>query len=274
VRLFYRKYGTAQKTIVILHGLGGISDHWMSVAKILSANYTVLIPDIRNHGRSPHSNEHTYNFLAEDIFELLSTENIPEAVIVGHSMGGKIAMQFAINYPEKTKKLVIIDIAPQSYSEEKTATHINTFKEMLSFDFNSATSISSLKESFVQHFGLNSNLNFLLKNTTKEGSTFKWRLNLHSLIKNKNNISGEILNYNLIHKHGIQTLFIKGANSNYITEQNICDIKKKLPNSNFSIVKDAGHWVHVDNREFLISEIREFISTTPANIINNLGIRP
>src|SRR5674476_1581412 len=118
MKLFYRQFGSG-KPLIILHGLLGLSDNWVSIGKKLALNYNVIIPDLRNHGQSPHSSNFNYDVMAEDIVELLDDLGMPSAVIMGHSMGGKVAMQFALQYPEKTDKLIVVDISMRQYDERQ-----------------------------------------------------------------------------------------------------------------------------------------------------------
>jgi pimeloyl-ACP methyl ester carboxylesterase len=117
MRLYYRELGKGEP-LVILHGLYGSSDNWMSIGRELSSKYRVILVDQRNHGQSPHNNSHTYSDLALDLLELFDLLHLGEAIIVGHSMGGKVAMLFAAQYPDKVKALVVVDILPYSYREE------------------------------------------------------------------------------------------------------------------------------------------------------------
>ncbi len=114
MKLFYRKYGEG-KPLIITHGLFGMSDNWIPVAKKLAEHFKVYLPDMRNHGRSPHSEIHTYKAMSNDLFEFIEDKNIEKAIFVGHSMGGKTVLQFAEKFPERVKKMIIIDISPAEY---------------------------------------------------------------------------------------------------------------------------------------------------------------
>ena len=115
MKLFYRTYGEGYP-FIILHGLYGCSDNWVSIGKELSNTFQVFIPDIRNHGHSPHSHEHNYEVMKNDLLEFMNFHSIEKAILLGHSMGGKIAINFSLSYPERIKKLIILDIAPKTYS--------------------------------------------------------------------------------------------------------------------------------------------------------------
>src|SRR6056297_828170 len=117
MELNYRKFGEGP-ALIILHGLYGASDNWVSIARELAANFEVFIPDQRNHGDSPHTEEHNYEFLREDLYSFMEKHSIKKATLLGHSMGGKAAMFFATQYPEKIENLIVVDISPRSYVDK------------------------------------------------------------------------------------------------------------------------------------------------------------
>jgi len=139
MKLFFRKFGEGAP-IIIVHGLYGASDNWVTVGRRLAENFEVFLIDQRNHGRSPHSSEHNYKLMLEDLYEFIETQNIEKAILIGHSMGGKTVMHFANQYPEKVSSLIVLDIAPKSYIEiakenKSEINHLGILKAMKSIDF-------------------------------------------------------------------------------------------------------------------------------------------
>ncbi len=129
MKLYYKKLGEG-KPLIVIHGLFGSSDNWLSISKKLAEEYSVYLPDIRNHGQSPHSSEHNYDLMVEDLVEFIKEHDIEKPILIGHSMGGKIAMNFAIDYPNMIEKIIIVDIAPKMYQHE----HKQYIEALLSID--------------------------------------------------------------------------------------------------------------------------------------------
>ncbi|RYX99620.1 alpha/beta fold hydrolase, partial [bacterium] len=117
MKLFFKKLGEG-KPIIILHGLFGSSDNWLTISKKLADRYSIYLLDVRNHGQSPHSDDHSYQAMVGDLSEFIRDNNIEKPIIIGHSMGGKIAMNFAVDHPEVPEKIVVVDIAPKMYQHE------------------------------------------------------------------------------------------------------------------------------------------------------------
>lgn len=239
--------------IIILHGLLGSLDNWQSIAKQLSENYTVYLIDQRNHGKSPHSEDFNYDLLISDLFDFFEQHQLTKAHILGHSMGGKTAMHFCLSYPEKVEKLMVADIAPSGYSDQ----HNSIFKALLSIDFTTIHSREEVQEKLALLIDDKSTLFFLMKGLTRaENNQFTWRYNVDSLYKN----------YTLVadfppHENSVQTptLFLKGANSNYINASNYSDILRLFPNHEIDEIPDADHWLHADNPEAFLAAITRFL---------------
>jgi len=172
---------------------------------------------------------------------------------LGHSMGGKTAMHFCLKYPEKVKKLMIADVAPSSYSDK----HNIVFKALLSVDLKAMTSREEAQEKLAELLDDKSTLFFLMKGLTRnENNQFTWRFNVSSLYKN----------YTLIadfpaHEISVQTptLFLKGADSNYINSSNYTDILRLFPNHELDEISDADHWLHADNPEAFVTSVLNFL---------------
>ncbi len=251
MELNYKKLGNG-KPLLILHGLFGMLDNWQSIAIELSSYYTVYIIDLRNHGRSPHHSEHNYQVMMNDIFEFANQQHLLQFYLLGHSMGGKVAMKFAQNYPEFVEKLVVVDIAPKFYPFKQDA----VIQALQAVDF---TVIKNRKEVEVilrQYLLEEDTIQFLLKNIYWNTSEkLSWRFNLSVLASNLQDIGVEIAD-RVFYK---PTLFIKGSLSNYILPSDVEDIKIIFPNSKITEVENAGHWVHAEKpKEFIILLTRFF----------------
>lgn len=241
MKLNFKKVGKGTETVLILHGLFGSLDNWMSHAKLLSENnYTVYLIDQRNHGRSPHDPVFNYESMAADLNEFILDHQISNPYLVGHSMGGKTVMHFVVNYDTPIKKLMVVDIAPKAYPPH----HESIIKAFRSVDINNITKRSDALEAMsviIDDLGV---MQFLLKNLDrkKEGG-FRWKVNLDVIIDNIENVGGTF-ETNLTSE--LETLFVRGGKSNYILNEDRALLKKHFPNSNLLTIKDAGHWVHAE----------------------------
>jgi pimeloyl-ACP methyl ester carboxylesterase len=251
MKLNYKKLGFG-KPLVILHGLFGSLDNWMTLVKKLSENYEVFVIDARNHGQSPHSPEFNYDVMADDLYSFLLEHQIIDPIILGHSMGGKTAMQFAMNYPTKLEKLIVIDISPKAYPVR----HRQIIDGLLSLDFNA---IKSRKEADVQlskYIETLSIRQFLLKNLYwQEKEKLAWRFNLLTINKNIEIIGKELQN---IHPFDKPTLFIRGEKSNYITPEDYENIYQIFPSAQIETLA-CGHWIHAEKPQELLEILSEFL---------------
>jgi esterase len=258
MQLFYRKFGNG-KPLIILHGLFGLSDNWVSIGKILAQNYSVIIPDLRNHGQSPHSNRFDYDAMAEDISELLHDLQLQSAIIIGHSMGGKVAMQFALHYPEKTDKLIVVDMSMRHYDERNM--QIEIIDAMLAIDFDHVESRAEINEILKRSITDEKVRLFIMKNLYRKTRTqLGWRPDLKNIYQNLDNIFESIAGNNVY--DGI-SLFITGEESDYVQESDFTQILNHFPLATFKVVPDAGHWVHADNPEGFLKEVALFLGINP-----------
>ena len=265
MKLFYREIGKGDP-LIILHGLYGSSDNWVSIGKELGAYNRVIIVDQRNHGQSPHSKEHNYKALSNDLLELYADLRLEKATLLGHSMGGKVAMQFAIDHPEKVSSLIVVDIAPWSYlvgndsSAQLGDEHQQIINGLMSIPLNNISSRIEANEILSRWVKSERIRQFLLKNLKREqNGSFTWRFNLPVLASNLNQLMGSI-DPNSKNIYCItQTLFIKGELSSYIPDSRVEEIKKIFPESKVVTVKKAGHWVHAEKPIEFLSEIKKFL---------------
>lgn len=256
IQLNYKEYGEGPP-VLILHGLFGTLDNWQTIAKGLSDHFTVFILDLRNHGKSPHTDGvYDYPTLAEDIATFMQERWIFNAHIIGHSMGGKVAMQLAMHYPDLVKKLVVVDIAPKKYS----GGHELAFEALNQLDLDTLKDRKEA-ETFLMYALHNdtSTVQFLMKNlsrqTDAEGGGFEWKMNLPVLNRDykilMDTVAGEPFEND--------TLFIRGSESAYIKDSDFTIIHQFFPHAQVATIEQAGHWVHADKPKELFDVIMSFL---------------
>ena len=239
--------------LIILHGLFGSSDNWLSIAKRLSDNYTIYLLDLRNHGQSPHSDIHDYPSMIGDLEEFVSDHNLNDVILLGHSMGGKTVMKFAISHPEKVNKLIVVDMAPKIYKPKSK----HLIEALLTIDLRDLHSRDDADRFLSEKIKNKEIRQFLLKNLyRKEDLSFGWRLNLESLNKNLGSIGGYFTDNDTFDK---ETMFIQGEISNYILSGDYELIKRIFPNSRIVKIPGAGHWVNTEQPDLVVEAINEFL---------------
>jgi esterase len=252
MNLFFRESGQG-KPLVILHGLFGSSDNWFTLAKTFSLQYQVFLVDQRNHGQSPHSDEFNYKLLAEDLEEFLLQHSIIKSIIIGHSMGGKTAMNLAVKRPDLIDKLIVVDIVPKSYPVH----HDHILEGLDSIDLSKLTSrveADQILSKFIEEPDVRQ---FLLKNLTrKTDGGFEWKINLKAIDDHIEEI-GEGMQYK--GKFENPTLFVKGAKSNYYAAGDEELVKSIFPKTAFSTL-DTGHWVQAEKPVEFANTVMEFLS--------------
>jgi pimeloyl-ACP methyl ester carboxylesterase len=253
MKLFNRKLGHGQP-LIILHGLFGQSDNWNSLARQFAENnLEVYVVDQRNHGLSPHSDEWNYQAMSDDILELINDNNLQQVVLLGHSMGGKTAMQFAIEHSELLNKLIIVDIAPKYYKPH----HQSVLKALFAVDFNivkTRREVEDILSLYITDFGTKQ---FLLKNIYwKENGELDWRFNFKVIAQQIKNI-GLALTDDA--NCDTPTLFIRGEKSNYILDEDVNLIQQIFPRSMLETIAGAGHWVHAEKPKEFFDCVMNFI---------------
>ncbi|HSM47678.1 MAG TPA: alpha/beta fold hydrolase [Draconibacterium sp.] len=263
MELFYRKEGSGSP-LVVVHGLYGSSDNWINIGKRLAEKHTVYMIDQRNHGRSPFANSHTFNDMRDDLAEFFKKHNIEKATILGHSMGGKAAMWFAFDYPEKVEKLVIADIAPKDYlllkEDSQFYLHQNILLAMQEIDFSKILSREEVDDFMAQKIDDERIRQFLLKNVAKNKETkmFYWRVNAEVLYSHLDEIvSGVNKNWldDRIPIISYPVIFIRGMKSKYILPEDEPMIKEMYPDSRIIDIPDAGHWLHAEQPELFMKAV-------------------
>ncbi len=233
--------------VLILHGLFGMSDNWLTIARALAGSgFCVHLPDLRNHGRSPHANTHRYTDMCDDLVEYLDHNSLDAISIIGHSMGGKLAMVFALLYPERVDKLVVVDIAPSAYGESTyLAKIIDTLMEI---DLASCPDRRTINKELKARLQDPRLALFLAKDIVRSGKEkcFTWRLNLPVLKKYLHHLQIGLNELTIHAPCPVPTCFIKGNDSPYYRPENEADRLFFFPNSEVVGIAAAGHWVHSD----------------------------
>jgi esterase len=255
MKLNYKKVGEGSQPMVILHGVFGSLDNWATVSKsIADAGYAVYLLDQRNHGRSPHSDEFTYEAMAADLAEFITDHALENPILVGHSMGGKTVMQYAEQYPDTYDKLVVVDIGPKSYPphHESLIQGLNALPLDKIEDRQQADKLFSTYE---PNLGVRQ---FLLKNLYRtKADTFDWRFNLSVLTELQANVGSEIPKLRTVTE---PTLFIRGALSGYVKERDWQGIQDRFPQAELVTIPKASHWVHAEQPKLFVEALIKFLA--------------
>lgn len=246
MNLNFDQYGddATKDTLLILHGLYGSAANFRGLAKIYAQNFNVYCLDLRNHGNSPHSNDMSYPAMAADVVEFMDDQGLSTAHILGHSMGGKTAMQIALHYPDRIDKLVVGDIAPVLYPHH----HEKIFDGLKNIPLDQIGSRGEADKILAQYEDKAGVRMFLLTNLVRgDDGAFQWRINLDVLIREYDHIAAapDGISY-----HG-ETLFIRGALSDYVADEYVPEIMELFPNARIETIDDCGHWLHSEKpKEF------------------------
>jgi esterase len=240
--------------LVILHGLLGSADNWRSMSRRLGAHYKVFAIDLRNHGRSPHSDIFDYDVMTADLREFMEQQALRRIMLLGHSMGGKVAMQFAIDYSEQVDRLVIVDITPKPY--ELSQRYL--LKALRSLDLTRYKSFADVDAALAANVSGDSLRQFLLKNLARdENGRLRWKVHLEAIYRNYDKLARGLAPVRTFDK---PTLFIRGGRSNYIEDDDAALIRQMFPQAEISTLAEAGHWVHVDAPEEFFQTVLNFLT--------------
>lgn len=251
--------------MVILHGLYGSSDNWISIGRALADDFEVYLVDQRNHGRSPHDDQHNYEAMRNDLLDFLTDAGLDRIILAGHSMGGKTAMCFAANFPGRVEKLIVVDMAPKSYRiliRKEVPSHYDILKAMKEVDFTRISGRREVDRMLAPVIKQRRIRAFLMKNLGKtDDNRYFWKLNLNVLLRDLDNIMGDI-NENCFEPGAVPgslpVLFIRGENSPYILDRDMDIIKKIFPSAELETISGAGHWLHAEQPEAFIDVLRRF----------------
>jgi len=240
--------------LIILHGLLGSSSNWSKTGELLAKRLQVFTLDLRNHGNSPHSSVFDFTSMVEDLKLFMESRNLRHAAILGHSLGGKVAMEFADRHPEMVAKLIIVDVAPKAY----VSTHKAMVEAMMALDPAKYRNMNEVVTALASAIPSLQIRNFLAKNLIRLPSgDLSWKVNLRAIRDNIDVLSEAAV---LKSRFGKPTLFIRGALSDYILDDDETGIRKIYPCAEIVTVEGAGHWVHIDARGIFIDIILKYVA--------------
>lgn len=251
MKLFFREAGTG-RSLIILHGLFGSADNWYSLSKVFANHFRVYTVDQRNHGQSPHSDEHNYRVLTDDLAEFVADHQIDRPIVLGHSMGGKAAMNFAVAHPDKLSHLIVVDIMPKEYPLH----HEHILAGLRAVNLQTLQSRSEAEEILKRTIPSDAERQFLLKNLARnEQKGFEWKINLDALAANIDAMGA-----------GLQfdgqfegpTLMIKGASSRYYKPGDENMVARYFPNTTW-VTLDTGHWVQAEKPQEFAAAVMQFL---------------
>lgn len=253
MQLFFRQIG-AGRPIIILHGLFGSADNWLTISKVIADNgFSVYTVDQRNHGRSPQVSTHSYPELADDLYDFIQQQQLEKPILIGHSMGGKTVMQYAMQYPDTFSHLVVVDIAPRLYKVH----HADILAGLKAIPLDTLQNRNEADQILSQYEPSPSVRQFLLKNLYRnEEGNFAWRINLPVLDENIEIISQDITNQRVVEE---PTLFMRGEKSGYVRDKDLPKIKELFPNSTVDTIEGASHWVQAEQPEAFVKSLVSFL---------------
>jgi len=252
MQLHFKESGQG-RAVILLHGLFGSSDNWHYIALRLAENFHVFAVDQRNHGQSPHSDEMNYPLMAADVNKFMSSRGLEKAIVIGHSMGGKTAMQLALQFPGKVEKLIIADMAPRAYAPA----HEKIFAAQLALDLASFQTRQQIEDALAPEIPDLVLRRFLLKNLGRNSDgAFFWKINLRGLAENSPQLRELVSHSKPFTK---PTLFIRGGKSNYIGAAAEPLMRELFPQSEIQTIAAASHWVHADKPEEFLRLVLNFI---------------
>jgi esterase len=257
MQLHYQSLGQGQP-LILLHGLFGSADNWGTIAKHFAQQYQVISVDLRNHGRSPHHDSQNYVDMAEDLIELCDSLNLKSIRLLGHSLGGKVAMQFATQYPERIEQLIVVDIAIRTYPDAQTY----LIDAMLAVDLTMMQSRGEVDQVLSSTIESARVRQFLLMNLIKVDGNLQWRINLPALKANYPAIRQAVCESTQLNK---PSLFIRGERSDYVRDEDVEQIKTHFTKAQFASLP-AGHWVHAEQPEAFIAVVEKFLIGVKLNI--------
>lgn len=240
--------------LIVLHGLFGSGTNWRSFARRMAGLREVHLLDLRNHGRSPHSDQMSYPLMAADLVAYMDERNMDASTLLGHSMGGKVAMRVALDQPDRVSDLVVVDIAPVAAGDD----HLPYIRAMRSLDLHRVDrreSASQMLSDAIPDPGLRQ---FLLQNLDRDNGGFRWRLNLEALSENMDALHDFPLSPGSALYPG-PALFVRGANSHYVPQDRHGEIRRLFPAAEIKTVAGAGHWLHAEQPEAFLEAVKPFL---------------
>jgi pimeloyl-ACP methyl ester carboxylesterase len=254
LQLYYREIGQGSP-LVILHGLFGSGANWGAMAKRLAGSRRVVTVDLRNHGESPHAESMTYEEMADDLLALLDKTGVEKAALLGHSLGGKVAMGFALLHPERTEALIAVDIAPVRYGRRFD----DIIRELKALPLDTLSSRKEADQQLASQIPDAGLRQFLLKNLVRQGNIFGWRVNLTAIEGNMDTLLG-FPDFAPSVRYEGKACFIAGGLSSYVRPDRIPPIHRFFPNARIVTLPDAGHWPHIEQPEEFFQTVEGFLN--------------
>ncbi len=251
MKLHYQESGSGLP-LLIIHGLFGSADNWRSMAKYFSKFYRVISVDLRNHGRSPHSDEQNFDLMADDIVKLCDDLQLDKVSVLGHSLGGKVAMRFAEMQSESVHKLVVVDISPRQYFSQ----HTPLMDAMMALDMAQFSSRKEVDEALAPQVTDPAVRQFLLMNLQSDENGLSWRINLPALKANYQALMAPVCELALL---TMPSQFIYGGQSEYVTAEDRVLIEQHFTQPRFDVIDKAGHWVHAERPQQFKQLVEEFL---------------
>jgi len=252
MRLYFQVDGQGPP-VVVLHGLLGSLDNWRLFSRRLAAHFKVFRLDLRNHGQSPHSEIMNYQIMAQDLREFTEDQGVPSVMVLGHSMGGKVAMQFAAQYPDNIEKVVVVDIAPKAYPP----THRCLLEALRALDLKGFRSFGAVDAAIAPLIADPTVRRFVLKSLIHDPHAgFRWKIGLDAILQNYDELIRPIVLEQPFRK---PVGFIRGACSNHIEDNDLPLIQKMFPQVKLIDIPEAGHWVHAEAPEKFFCAVVKFL---------------
>jgi len=252
MKLHYKITGSGQP-LIILHGLLGSLSNWRAIADVLSEHAQVITVDLRNHGQSPHSAEQTYQLMVDDLAELITDLSLQSVDIIGHSIGGKVAMAFVDTFPEQVRKLMVVDIAPRHYQ----SSHHKIFNALLGLDLPRFTTRKEADIALAEKLPDKAVRQFLLMNLVISDQQLSWQINLQAIADNYLHLLEAVCRND---KVLVPSCFIKGGQSDYIQQKDEDEIRTIFNDVIIDTIEDAGHWVHAESPKVFSKKAMSFFN--------------
>jgi len=253
--LYYNEYGTDGPPLVILHGLLGASGNWHTLSRnAFSTVAHVFAVDQRNHGRSPHDSQFDYTVMAADTWAFMNQHNLVPGTLLGHSMGGKTAMQTALTYPDAVDRLIVVDMAPKAYPPH----HEDLIAALQRIDPSAHDDRESIDAALAEDVPVKPIRQFLLKNLEYDGDAYTWQMNLDVIQDNYDAVNAPI---EAETPYDGPALFVRGAKSDYVADDDEARIRELFPQAKLVTIDGAGHWVHADRPRALADVVVDFLET-------------
>lgn len=253
VPLFVEDYGVGPP-LIILHGLFGSSVNWRRIGRFLAEQHRVLALDLRNHGRSTHAETMSYAEMVDDLFALMAGKDLSRATLLGHSMGGKVAMLAALQQPERVHELVAVDIAPVAYQRD----YGQLITALQSVDLDRVARRADADVQLAHRIADIRLRSFLLQNLVSEAGRYQWRIHLPAIARALPELLG-FPNLSPSRRSWAKSLFVRGEQSDYVVPEHYSAIQARFPMAEIVTIAGASHWVHADQPERFQSVLQRFL---------------